>query len=137
LLVPDPANPKKTIKWGNHTAPTVAVAGVAHGVLVIDPSLSRTAPLTLAEWAAAMQARAIEVVAQPLSQVEILSRQTTCALAGQDLDAVVFSLARGQAPIPERGGSGFVIGPDPAEGVSAYAHRRMIDYLAAQSDLPG
>jgi hypothetical protein len=83
-----------------------------------------------------MRARSIEVSEVPLSQAEILSRQTARALTGQDLDAVVFSLARGQAPIPERGGSGFVLGPDPAEGVSAYARRKMIGYLAARSNSP-
>jgi hypothetical protein len=135
LAVANPVQPKKTIKWGNHTAPTVAVDAVEYGVLVIDPSLSRTEPMTLAQWAGMMRARSIEVSEVPLSQAEILSRQTARALAGQDLDAIVFSLARGQAPIPERGGSGFVLGPDPAEGLSAYAHRKMIDYLAARSSL--
>lgn len=136
LTVSNPANPKTTLKWGNHTAPTVAVAGIEHGVLVIDPSLSQTGPMTLLQWAAAMRARSLEVSEEPLSQAEILSRQTTRALAGQELDALVFSLARGQAPIPERGGSGFVLGPDPAEGISAYAHRKMIDYLAARPKSP-
>jgi hypothetical protein len=137
LVVANPANPKTPYKWLNHTAPTIAVEGAPHGVLVIDPSLSRTAPLTLYEWAGAMKARSVEVSEIPLSQAEILARQTTRALAGQDLDAIIFSLARGQPPIPEKGGSGFVIGPDPGEGVSVYAHRRMIDYLAAQPKLPG
>jgi len=81
-----------------------------------------------------MRARLIEVSKVPPSHAEILNRQTTRALAGQDLDAIVFSLARGQAPIPERGGSGFVLGPDPAEGISAHAHRTMIDYRAARSN---
>ena len=133
LAVANPVQPKKTIKWGNHTAPTVAVEGAEHAVLVIDPSLSPTGPMTLSQWAGKMKASLIEVSEVPLSQAEILNRQTTRALAGQDLDAIVFSLARGQAPIPERGGSGFVLGPDRAEGVSAYAHRKMIDYLAAGS----
>jgi hypothetical protein len=92
--------------------------------------------MTLSEWAAAMRARSIEISEVPLSQTEILNRQATRALARQDLDAVIFSLARGLAPIPERGGSGFVLGSDPSEGVSAYSHRKMIDYLAARSDSP-
>lgn len=135
LAVANPAQPKKTIKWGNHTAPTVAVEGAEHAVLVIDPSLS-TGPMTLSQWAGTMGARLIEVSEVPLSQAEILNRQTTRALAGQDLDAIVFSLTRGQAPIPERGGSGFVLGPDPAEGTSAYAHRKMTDYRAGRSKSP-
>lgn len=137
LVVANPANPKAPFKWLNHTAPTVAVEDAPHGVLVIDPSLSSAGPMTLYEWAEAMKARSVEVSEVPLSQAEILARQTIRALAGQDLDAIIFSLARGRAPIPEMGGSGFVIGPDPAEGVSAYSHRRMIDYLAAQPKLPG
>jgi hypothetical protein len=135
LAVENPTNPKTTIKWGNHIAPTVAVAGVEHSVLVIDPSLSKGGPMTVLQWATAMRARAIEVSEVPLSQAEILSRQTTCALAGRDLDAIIFSLARGRAPIPERGGSGFVLGSDPPEGISAYAHRKMLEYLAAESSL--
>ena len=75
--------------------------------------------MALSEWAEAMRARSIEISEVPLSQAEILSRQTIRGLAGQDLDAVVFSLKRGQAPIPERGGSGFVIGPDPTEGLES------------------
>jgi hypothetical protein len=137
LAVVNPVNPKTTIKWGNHTAPTVAVEGVEYGLLVIDPSLSPTAPMTLSQWAGAMRAQAIEVSEVPLSQAEILSRQSSRALAGQDLDAVVFHLARGRAPIPERGGSGFVLGPDPAQGISAYARRKMLDYRAARSIGPG
>src|SRR5579883_2902223 len=123
LVVQNPVNPRTTIKWGNHTAPTIVVEGVEHGVLVIDPSLSPTGPLTLVQWAELMRARAIEVSAVPLTQTEILSRQAARALAGQDLDAIVFRLSCGQAPIPERGGSGFVLGADPPEGCSAYAHR--------------
>jgi hypothetical protein len=135
LAVENPTNPKTTIKWANHTAPTVAVAGAEHGVVVIDPSLSRAGPVTISQWALAMRAHSIEVSEIPLSQAEILNRQTTCALAGRDLDAVIFSLPRGRAPIPERGGSGFVIGPDPREGISTYAHRKILDYLAAESSL--
>lgn len=136
LAVQNPANPGTTFKWGNHTAPTIAVEGVEHGVLVIDPSLAPTEPLTIAQWAERMQARAIEVSAVPLSQAEILSRQAARALAGGQLDAVIFRLARGLAPIPERGGTGFVLGADPAEGCSAYAHRKMRDYLAARPKRP-
>jgi len=136
LAVANPNQPNKKIKWGNHTAPTVAVEGVEHAVLVIDPSLSPTGPMTISQWAGTMGARMIEISEAPLSQGEILNRQTIRALAGQDLDAIVFSLARGQAPIPERGGSGFVLGPDPAEGISAYARRKMIDYLAARPNPP-
>src|SRR5437660_1730857 len=60
LAVENPAKPTTTIKWGNHTAPTVAVDGVEHGVFILDPSLSRTEPITLVQWAGAMRARSIE-----------------------------------------------------------------------------
>jgi hypothetical protein len=79
-----------------------------------------------------MRAVAIEISEVPLSQTEILSRQTSRVLASQDLDAVVFWLARGPLPIPERGGSGFILGPDPAEGISADGSRKMLDHRAAR-----
>src|SRR5207302_754182 len=61
LAVENPARPNTTIKWGNHTAPTVAVEDVEHGVVFIDPALSQTGPLTIVQWAGAMRARSIEV----------------------------------------------------------------------------
>src|SRR5438105_2426780 len=53
LSVPDPVNPGCKIAWENHVAPTVAVEGQPHGMLVIDPSLSESGALTLSEWAGA------------------------------------------------------------------------------------
>src|ERR1700681_4097996 len=67
LVAANPTNPKALFKWLNHTAPTVVVEGTPSGVLVIDPSLSKTGPLTLNEWAGVMKARSIEVSEVPLS----------------------------------------------------------------------
>jgi hypothetical protein len=136
LTVPHPYNPGEFYKWKNHVAPTVSVQGMEYGVLVIDPSLSRTGPLTLTEWAAAMRARSIEVSNVGLSQAEILSRQTARALQGRDLDALVFSLKLGEPPIAEAGGTGFRIDRDPPEGVSTFARKQMKIYLANQKRLP-
>jgi hypothetical protein len=61
LAFPNPSNPRQTFKWRNHIAPTVSVVGVEQGVLVIDPSTQPKA-VPVAEWAAAMRARAIEVL---------------------------------------------------------------------------
>jgi hypothetical protein len=72
LAVPHPTEPHAMIKWRNHTAPTVAVEAVEHGVLVIDPS-TQARPTTLREWAASMRAQSIEVSELPLSQAEILN----------------------------------------------------------------
>lgn len=135
LAFPHPTQPRATIKWRNHTAPTVPLEGIEHGVLVIDPA-TQTGPVTLKEWAASMRARSIEVSQVPLTQAEILARQTARALRGEDFDAVIFNLARGQAPIPEVGGSGFRLAPDPAEGVSAFAHAEIRRLLALQQRMP-
>jgi hypothetical protein len=132
LAFPDPNNPRYTYKWENHVAPTLAVAGVECGVVVIDPSLSQTGPLTLAKWAEVVRARAIEVSNTGLPQKEILSLQTARALEGRDLDAMVFYLKLGEAPIPEAGGSGFRIGPDPPQGPSQFSHEKMKEFLAKQ-----
>src|SRR5436190_17840311 len=37
LIVPNPAAPKRLIKWLNHTAPTIALDATLDGVRVIDP----------------------------------------------------------------------------------------------------
>jgi hypothetical protein len=124
LAFPRPGNPRQSFKWRNHVALTVAVEGVEYGVVVIDPS-TQTLPATLAEWAASFRATSIEVSHEGLSQAEILDRQRARALRGQGLDAVVFSLKLGQPPIPERGGSGFRIGPDPEEGATTFARAQM------------
>jgi hypothetical protein len=139
LTIADPLNPRGKIKWNNHVAPTAAVEGVPYGVLVIDPSLSQTGPMTLPEWAAAMRARSIEVSEVPLTQAQILELQTARVTSGgQPLDSILFSLERGTAPIPDVGGSGFLIGPDPPEGVSVYAHQQQQQYLERQRKMrPG
>jgi hypothetical protein len=134
LAFPHPTQPRATIKWRNHTAPTVALEGTECSVLVIDPA-TQTGPVTLRQWAASMRATSIEVSQVPLSQAEILAQQTARALRGEDFDAVLFSLARGQAPIPEVGGSGFRLAPDPPEGVSAFAHAEMRRLLGLQQQM--
>ncbi len=135
LVVENPANPKAPFRWFNHTAPTVPVEAAPHGVLVIDPALTTSGPIILDEWAGKMRARTIAISAVPLSQAEILELQRTRALAGNDLDAIVFSLGRGIAPIPDRGGSGFRIDADPPQGVSAFAHGEMQRLLALERQL--
>lgn len=137
LSLPDPVNPRRAITWENHTAPTVAVDGVPHGVLVIDPSLSRSGPVTLDVWAGLARARSIEISEVPLTQAQILDLQTARVLGGgQPLDAVIFSLARGIAPVPDVGGSGFRLATDPPEGVSVFAHAEMQELLRRQVQLP-
>ena len=37
LAIADPLLPRRIMTWHNHVAPTVAVAGIPHGVLVVDP----------------------------------------------------------------------------------------------------
>jgi hypothetical protein len=139
LVIPDPLQPRGTITWNNHVSPTVAVEGVAHGILVIDPSLSKTEPMTLLDWAAAMRARSIEVSEVPLTQAQILELQSARVTGGgRPLDAILFSLERGTAPLPDVGGSGFRIGADPPEGVSEFAHQQQRKYLELQSRMrPG
>jgi hypothetical protein len=133
---PHPTQPDRSYKWGNHVAPTIAVEGMEHGVLVIDPSISPAGPLHLTDWANALGARSIELSHVGLSQAVILGRQAARALSGQGLDAMVFHLQLGEPPIPELGGSGFCIGPDPPEGASAFARRQMAVYLANDKKLP-
>jgi hypothetical protein len=125
LSVPQPNQPGHSFKWFNHVAPTVKVQGAEHGVLVIDPSLSRTGPLTLIEWAGAMRAGSIEVSSVGLSQAEILNCQAARALQGLDFDAMIFNLRMGEPPIPELGGTGFCIGPDPKEVAGVFARKMM------------
>jgi hypothetical protein len=139
LVIADPLQPRGKITWHNHVAPTVAVEGVPHGVLVIDPSLSKTGPMTLLEWAEAMRARSILISEVPLTQAQIMDLQRDRVTAGgQPFDAIVFSLERGKAPLPDVGGGGFQIGIDPPEGVSAFAHQQQQKYLKLQSQMrPG
>jgi hypothetical protein len=136
LSVPDPLNPGSKISWENHVAPTVAVEGQPQGLLVVDPSLSRSGPSTLSEWANAARARVVEISERPLTQAQILDLQTAHVLSGRKpLDAVVFVLPRGQAPLPDVGGSGFRIAPDPPEGASAFAHAQMRELLQRQNQM--
>jgi hypothetical protein len=139
LSVPDPMNPSRAITWENHTAPTVVIERQPNAVCVIDPSLSKTGPMTLATWTGMVRARSIEVSQTPLTQAQILDLQTSQVLGGAEpLDAVVFLLDRGTAPLPDIGGSGFRIGADPPEGVSAFAHAQMQEFLRRQDQMrPG
>jgi Putative addiction module component len=105
------------------------------------PRSLATGPMTLLDWARAMRARSIEISAVPLTQAQILQLQTAQVTSeGQPLDAVLFSLPRGQAPLPDVGGSGFRIGPDPPEGASAFSHQQQQKqkYLQLESKMrPG
>jgi Glutaminase len=125
LRFPQPDHPRHSYKWRNHVAPTVPVPGAEHGVLVLDPSLSPTGPLTLIEWAMSVRARAIEISTVGLTQAEILGRQAARALRGEDLDAVIFNLSPGVARLPEKGGTGFRIAPDPPEGPADFARKEL------------
>ena len=124
LAFPNPANPKQSFKWNNHVAPTVAATVVEFGALVIDPS-TQTEPVTLREWVASMRARSIVVSEAGMSEADIIALQSARAVQGAGLDAVVFRLRLGESPIPELGGGGFRIGPQPVEGASAFAHSEM------------
>lgn len=124
LAFPNPDNPRQSFKWHNHVAPTVPVESAELRVLVIDPS-TQTGPVSLADWAVSLGARLIEVSTRGLSQEIIMSMQSDRALRGQGLDAILFNLKLGEPPIPELGGFGFRIGPDPPEGPSTFAHAEM------------
>jgi hypothetical protein len=86
----------------------------------------------LLDWATAMRVKSILISEVPRSQEQILAIHSERALAGLELDAVLFHLPLGQAPIPEKGGSGFVLGPDPEEGCGSFARRKMVEYLTRQ-----
>lgn len=132
LAVVDPLPPHDLIEWHNHVAPAVRVAGAEQGACVIDPALSRSGPMALADWAGAMRAGAIEISTASLSQLEILNRQATRVLGGQRLDAILFLLDLGVPPIPELGGSGFRLSVDPPEGVSEFSRQIMRQNLALE-----
>jgi hypothetical protein len=135
LAVADPLNPGRFLQWNNHTAPFVAVGGHPDGLLVIDPSLSEAGPVTITEWAGVMRARVLHVSDVPLSVSRMGELQTTAGIQGRPIDAFVFLLERGIAPVPERGGSGFRLAADPSNGVSAFAHEQMRHYLKLQTQL--
>ena len=86
-----------------------------------------------------MRARSLEVSETPLTQAQILALQTARVTGGgPPLDAILFSLERGKAPLPDVGGSGFCIGIDPLEGVSVFARQQQQKYLELQSRMgPG
>ena len=136
LAVPDPAHPRRLIPWNNHVAPTVEIETRPPGLVVIDPSLSRTGPLSIEGWAAAMRVRQLHISNTPLGVSLMNELRTQAVLQGRSIDAFLFLLPRGMAPIPELGGSGFRLGADPAEGVHAFAHREMQRLLAEQAHLP-
>jgi len=133
LVVANPLNPRQPYKWGNHVAPVVAVDGQPYGVLVIDPSLSKTGPMTILEWTGAMKLSAYEMPAGPLSQVEMLALFSERTLKGSELQGFVYVLELGVSPVSDVPGSGFRIATDPPEGVSAFAHAEMQRLLAEQA----
>jgi hypothetical protein len=135
LTFPHPKVAGQTFKWGNHVAPVLAVEGPERGILVIDPALSQTGPLTLSEWMQTMKVKSAHVTDSGLSEAEILTLQSERVLQGEELDAVVFILKLGEPPLVNRGGSGFCIGPDPAMGIGRFARETMRDFLTLQNRL--
>jgi hypothetical protein len=126
LSVQDPFNPGQPLRWGNHTAPTVAISATPQGIRVIDPSLPGVqGPLTIAEWAAVIKLTAWEMPAKPLSQAEMLNRFAQCTMKGQSLEGFVYVLARGVSPVSDVAGSGFRIGADPPEGIRAFVSKEV------------
>jgi hypothetical protein len=136
LTVTDRLAPRGVSEWYNHVAPAFRAAGVTHEAWVIDPVLSGSGPMSIVGWAEAMRARAIDVSTLPLSQLEILNRQATRVMRGEALDAILFLLEFGQPPIPELGGSGFRLAPDPPEGASEFARMTMQKLLALEQQPP-
>jgi hypothetical protein len=139
LKVANPRNPRQPIRWQNHTAPIVTLDPTPQGVRVIDPSLPDvTGPLAVAEWAASIGLSAYEMPDAPLSQAEMLSIFAERTLKGQNIHGFLFVVARGVSPVSDIKGSGFRLDVDPPQGVSAFAHERMRDYLKVQAQLfPG
>jgi hypothetical protein len=134
LSVPDPFNPRKPIRWGNHTAPTVAIAASLQGIRVIDPSLPGVkGPLTLAEWTAAIKLTAWEMPAKPLSQAEMLNVLAQCTMKGQALEGFVYVVERGVSPVSDVPGSGFRIAADPPEGIPAFVQKEVQRLLKEQA----
>jgi hypothetical protein len=98
LSFPHPTKPKKSYTWKNHVAPTVPVAGVEYGVMVIDPAISPAGPVLLVDWLRQLRVKSFEVSTVGLAQPEILRRQTERNLQGVGLDAMTFLLRIGEAP---------------------------------------
>jgi hypothetical protein len=68
----------------------------------------------------------------------MLSAFAERTLKGQDLHGFVYVVARGVSPVSDVKGSGFRLDEDPPQGVRAFAHERMQDYLKIQARLfPG
>ncbi len=137
LSVPNPLNPKRLIRWHNHTAPVVVLDPTPEGIRVIDPSLPRVrGPLTLGEWAASIGLLAYEMSDQPLSQAEMLSIFAERTRKEQNVHGFVFVVERGVSPVSDIKGSGFRLDVDPPQGVSVFAQARMQDYLKIQAQMP-
>jgi hypothetical protein len=121
LSVPNPLNPRQPIRWGNHTAPVIAIDSTSQGVRVIDPALPGVkGPLTIVEWAAAMKLVAYEWSPKPLSQADMLSIFAERTVKGQDLQGFIFVVERGISPVSDIPGSGFRIAADPPEGIPSF-----------------
>jgi hypothetical protein len=134
LSVQDPSRPGQLIRWGNHTAPTVAIDASPHGIRVIDPSLPGVrGPLTIEDWAAALKLTVWERPGKPLSQAEMLNRFAHGTMKGQDLGGFIYVVERGVSPVSDIPGSGFRIGPDPLEGVAAFVLKETKRLLKEQA----
>jgi hypothetical protein len=126
LSVANPRNPRQPIRWGNHTAPTVAVGVTAADIRIIDPSLPTVkGPLTVPEWAAAIKLTVYEVLDRPLSQAEMLARFAQGTTAGRNLEGFVYLVERGVSPVSDILGSGFRIAADPPEGIPAFVQKEV------------
>jgi len=138
LSVTNPLNPRQPIRWGNHTAPTVAIDATRRGVRVIDPSLPGVkGPLTIEEWAAAIGLTAWEMFSKPLPQAEMLNLVAQYAMKGQDLQGFVYVVARGVSPVSDIPGSGFRIAADPPEGVPAFVNKEVQRLFKEQAKMGG
>jgi hypothetical protein len=138
LAFPQPNKPGHFYHWENHVAPTVAVEGIEHGILVIDPALSQASPLSLLDWTRVLRIQSVHVSDRGLSETDVMALQREHVLQGRELDAVVFILNFGQPPLTNLGGSGFRIGPDPDEELGSFARAEMREFLRNQRSLdPG
>jgi hypothetical protein len=126
LSVPDPLNPRQSIRWGNHTAPVVAIDPTPQGIRVIDPALpGASGPLTIEAWAAAVRLGVYEMPGKPLSQAEMLDRFSQGMMKGQDLQGFLYVVERGISPVADLPGSGFRLAADPPEGIPAFVHKEV------------
>jgi hypothetical protein len=126
LGVPNPLNLKQPIRWGNHTAPTVAIADTPQGIRVIDPALPGVkGPLLIEKWAATINLIAYEMAGKPLSQAEMLNIFVEHTMKGQNLQGFVFVTERGVSPVSDIPGSGFRLAADPPEGIPAFVNKEV------------